>query len=159
VTVLRGILLIALLLIHSSPLVGAECAITPDANGLVIIPASQTSIAYQAFYQCGTLKTVSFAANSLCTTIGSSAFNKCMLLATVSYEANSALTTIAGAAGARLQGSPMPEAPGGHLLPTCWVTSAHPVSCSVSCWGVLLGLGPTGGEARSSAFTASLRRA
>jgi len=98
VTVLRGILLIALLLIHSSPLVGAGCAITPDANGLVTIPASQTSIADNAFYQCGTLKTVSFPADSLCTTIGSNAFNGCTLLATVSFEADSALTTIAGAA-------------------------------------------------------------
>ena len=60
------LLVVALLLLAlaSVPVVYAGCAIVPDANGNVEIPASYTSIAANAFRQCSSLKTVTFASGS-----------------------------------------------------------------------------------------------
>ena len=56
------------------PLVSAECAISPDGSGHVEILASWTSIGDSAFYQCSSLKSLSFESGSQLTTIGDNAF-------------------------------------------------------------------------------------
>ena len=105
-----------LLLICNLETVLGGCAITPDANGNVVIPAIQTSIANDAFKECSTLKTVAFASDSVLETIGNYSFSSsgltaitmpssvklidryafqyCSSLATVTFPSNSVLETI-----------------------------------------------------------------
>ena len=65
----------------------------------VVIPAEYkgkpvTSIGASAFYNCTSLTSVTFGANSQLTTVGSYAFYGCTSLTSVTFGANSQLTTI-----------------------------------------------------------------
>ena len=54
--------LLLLLICYFATAMGG-CAITPDTNGNVVIPASQISIADSAFNGCSALESVTFASN------------------------------------------------------------------------------------------------
>ncbi len=64
----------------------------------VVIPNCVTSIGGEAFYNCSSLKTVTFGDNSQLTSIGDSAFTDCRSLKTVTFGDNSMLTSIGDSA-------------------------------------------------------------
>jgi len=74
------------------PMAFAGCAITPDANGNVVIPAGTTSIANDAYSGCTTLISVSIPASV--TGIGSGAFYLTSSMTTATFASGSALSTI-----------------------------------------------------------------
>ena len=62
--------------------------------GAITIPASVKTIGNDAFYDCISLTTVTFAENSKLESIGKSAFKDCGNLTTVTFAENSQLETI-----------------------------------------------------------------
>ena len=71
---LDKLMILALTVLPLAQMASAGCLITPDGNGNVVIPSSTTSIANNAFYNCYSLKTVTFASGSSLGSIGTSAF-------------------------------------------------------------------------------------
>ena len=78
---IRCMMQYAILLIFYFETAIGGCAITPDANGNVVIPASQAIIADNAFQFCSSLKSVTFPSNSLLETIGQGSFGSTALTA------------------------------------------------------------------------------
>ena len=76
VKTLKSMTLALALLALQMTRVSASCAITPDSNGNVEIPASWTTIGYQAFYECSDLTSVTFESGSQLQTIDDYAFKR-----------------------------------------------------------------------------------